>query len=106
GTGVLYQLKDLAGAVWEECLIDISIDEGDETYVVASEIYEVRSEVCNGECFIVIQDKNGRLFCKLRRTSAESAEIGVLEIQRIAAKRSRIVFEMRFGFEGETLPIF
>ena len=43
GGGVLYQLEGLDGDVWEECLIDWTIQSDNPGYILASEIYIVDS---------------------------------------------------------------
>lgn len=98
GAGVLYKLSGVNLEVWQECLIDSAICDDDESRLRASSIYNVRSITDEGEAFVVIEDKSGRTFARLRRLNHTYA---VSDITEIAALRSRIAFEIRFNFDGD-----
>ena len=98
GAGVLYKLSGVNMEVWQECLIDSAICDDDGARLRASAIYKVRSITEAGETFVVIEDKGGRAFAKLRRLNHTYA---VSDIAEIASLRSRIAFEIRFNFDGD-----
>lgn len=98
GAGVLYELSGVNIEVWQECLVDWTIREDDESGVRASTIYNARSITEAAETFVVIEDKMGTVFAKLWR--ANPANI-VSEITEIASLRSRVAFEARFHFDGD-----
>jgi hypothetical protein len=98
GAGVLYELSGVALEVWQECLVDWTIREDDESGVRASTVYSARPITEAGEAFVVIEDKRGRAFAKLWRANPAQA---VSEIMEVASLRSRGAFEGRFHFEGD-----
>jgi len=98
GAGVLYELSGIGLEVWQECLVDWTIREDDESGVRASNIYAARSVTEAGETFVLIEDKAGHAFAKLWRANPANA---LSEIMEIASLRSRAAFEARFHFDGD-----
>jgi hypothetical protein len=96
--GVLYELKGIEGEVWEECLVDTFVRPGDKDYGAGSEFYEVGVESDEGEKFVCIRDKQGRLFLKVWEAFPEAeAE----RIRALAQMRNKGAFEGMIGLCGD-----
>jgi len=98
GSGVRYDLQGIDQPVWEECLIDWSIDPDDPPYLAAIQCYEIGIESHDGERYVTIRDKSGKLYSKTWHTNPEHA---VEQLTAIAKMRTRIAFESRFGFTAD-----
>lgn len=96
--GVLYELRGIEGEVWRECLVDMSLRLGDRDCVAGSEFYEVGVESDEGEKFVCIRDKEGRLFMKVWEAfPEEEAE----KVRALARMRSKGAFEGMIGLCGD-----
>ncbi|MCA9450192.1 MAG: hypothetical protein KC931_23925 [Candidatus Omnitrophica bacterium] len=103
GSGVLYYLKDtnlkpLDKPVWEECLRDVQIDDGDRSFCRASDYYSIRMERIDGTFFVVIRDPENRVFSQTWHIDPKHR----MNVYRKTAQiRNRVSFEHRLGFDGD-----
>jgi len=103
GSGILYYLEDtnlnaLVSPVWEECLRDVQISESDPSFCRASDYYDIRMERIEGTYFVVIRDRDGRLFSQTWHVDPKHTMNIYRETARI---RCRIAFEHRLCFNGD-----
>ncbi|MEM7011491.1 MAG: hypothetical protein AAF585_08410 [Verrucomicrobiota bacterium] len=102
GSGVQYGLEGIDVLVWEECLIDWTIQPGHPASCAANEIYNATVETIDGEQFVMIRDKKGRLFSQ---SWHPEPQVVAEDLNQIATVRVKPAFEHRFGFGGDYFRI-
>ncbi|MFK5923635.1 MAG: hypothetical protein QM496_15760 [Verrucomicrobiota bacterium] len=96
----IYELERIPGHWPEETILDLSLQQHSEheIYSRASDHYHAKANVKSGRGLVQILDTKNQIYSSLIKNHAAETAASINEVSQI---RSKMNFEIRYGFDGE-----